>query len=241
MSSAQEPLLRVSSLEVAYGEIQVLWAVDLHNDRGEIVALVGSNGAGKTTLLRAIAGMIRPLRGNVCFSGASLLGLPASEIVGRGVSMVPEGRRLFAGLTVLQNLKMGAFSRHDREVKQDLDMVFGLFPKLYERRAQLGGTLSGGEQQMCAMARALMARPKLLLIDELSLGLAPVIVEGLMETVQRISRDGHTTVMLVDQDVLAALEISDRGYVLENGHITLGDRAETLVKDQGVRTAYLGL
>lgn len=234
-------LLSVQGLDVAYGASQVLWSVDLDVEEGEVVALIGSNGAGKTTLLSTVAGLLSPLSGRVNFAGHDITGRPAEEIAGMGISLVPQGRRLFAALTVRENLLMGSYLRRDPAgVMADLERVYGLFPRLKERENQLAGTLSGGEQQMCALARGLMAHPRLLLIDEMSLGLAPLLVEHLLSTIKDI-RDAGITVLLVEQDVYGALENADRAYVLESGRIVLSGSARELLNDPRVRSAYLGM
>ena len=235
------PLLSVEKLNVAYGQVQVLWDVDLEVQPGEIVSLVGSNGAGKTTLLSTISGLLRPLSGSIVFDGQPIAGADTQRIVDLGVVQVPEGRRLFPAMTVRDQLNLGAFRRNDRaEVKRDFEHVVSLFPRLEDRLGQIAGSLSGGEQQMVAIGRALMARPKLLMIDELSLGLAPVIIESLVEILTRVNREG-TTILLVEQDVLTALEIANRGYVLETGQITLAGPATQLLDDERVKSAYLGI
>jgi branched-chain amino acid transport system ATP-binding protein len=235
-----EPLLRLERLSVAYGDVQVLWDVDLTVDRGEIVALVGANGAGKSTLISTVSGLLAPLSGQVIFDGRSLAGLSTQRIVELGITHVPEGRRLFPAIAVRDQLLLGAFRRSDRhQVGADLDRVLGFFPRLKERLDVAGGKLSGGEQQMVAIGRALMARPRLLMIDELSLGLAPLLVESLMETIGQINREG-TTILMVEQDVQTALEQASRGYVLETGHVTLTGPASALLRDPRVREAYLG-
>ena len=241
MSTAEAPLLRVDRLNVAYGQVQVLWDVDLEVRPGEIVALVGSNGAGKTTLLSTISGLLRPLSGTIAFAGQPIGGADTQRIVDLGVVQVPEGRRLFPAMTVRDQLMLGAFRRNDRgEVVRDLDHVVQLFPRIRDRLGQTAGSLSGGEQQMVAIGRALMARPKLLMIDELSLGLAPVIIESLVEILARVNREGMT-ILLVEQDVLTALELATRGYVLESGQITLSGPTSQLLEDERVRSAYLGI
>ncbi len=241
MTRGQGPLLRVEHLDVAYGDVQVLWDVSLDVAADEMVALVGANGAGKTTLLSAISGLLRPRSGSITFDGGPIGGAPTKRIVELGIAHVPEGRRLFPAMSVRDQLVLGAFRRRDRgEVKADLEHVLTLFPRLRDRLHALGGTLSGGEQQMAAIARGLMARPRLLMIDELSLGLAPVVVESLVEILQRVNRDG-TAVLLVEQDVQTALEIATRGYVLERGKVALAGAAAALLRDERVRQAYLGV
>ncbi len=239
--ASRQPLLRVRDLNVGYGEVQVLWDVSLEVRAGEIVALVGANGAGKSTLLSTISGLLQPLSGSIEFAGHAIAGVGTQRIVDLGIAHVPEGRRLFPAMTVRDQLLLGAFRRRDRAaVVDDLERVLGLFPRLRERVSQLAGHLSGGEQQMAAIARGLMARPRLLMIDELSLGLAPVLIEHLMETIGQLNADGMT-ILIVEQDVQAALERAARGYVLETGHIVLSGAAADLLQDQRVRQAYLGV
>jgi branched-chain amino acid transport system ATP-binding protein len=234
-------LLRTEKLNVAYGDVQVLWDVDLEIRAGEIVALVGSNGAGKTTLLSTLSGLLRPRSGSITFEGEALQGASAQRIVDLGIAHVPEGRQLFPAMSVRDQLLLGAFRRRDRDaVKADLGHVLELFPRVRERLSALASTLSGGEQQMVAIGRALMARPRLLMIDELSLGLAPLVVESLMEIISTLNREG-TTILIVEQDVQAALERATRGYVLETGHVVLADTAQRLLADERVRKAYLGV
>jgi branched-chain amino acid transport system ATP-binding protein len=238
---SDRPLLRVRDLNVAYGEVQVLWDVSLDVFEGEIVALVGANGAGKSTLLSTISGLLQPLSGSIEFSGMRIEDAATQQIVDLGIAHVPEGRRLFAAMSVRDQLRLGAFRRRDRsQVDADLEYVLSLFPRLRERLNQLGGHLSGGEQQMAAIARGLMARPRLLMIDELSLGLAPVLVEHLMEVIGQLNASG-TTILIVEQDVQSALERAHRGYVLESGHMVLSGPAADLLADPRVRQAYLGV
>lgn len=238
---AGEPLLRIEGLNAAYGDVQVLWDVALEIFPGEIVALIGSNGAGKSTLLATVSGLLAPRSGQILFAAQPITGIGTKEIVRRGIAHVPEGRRLFGAMSVRDNLIMGAFQRDDKAaIQDDLAHVLDLFPRLKERLTALGRNLSGGEQQMVAIGRGLMSRPRLLMIDELSLGLAPVIVENLMEIIQTVNAEG-TTVLIVEQDVQTALEVSDRGYVLETGHITLSGPARDLLRDERVKQAYLGL
>jgi branched-chain amino acid transport system ATP-binding protein len=232
-------LLEVQDLQVAYGEIRALKGVSFRVEAGEIVALLGNNGAGKTTTLKALSGLLAPRAGTIALDGASLAGLPAHEVVRRGVTHVPEGRHIFNRLTVLDNLEMGAYIRTDGEVAADMERVFAVFPRLKERRTQVAGTLSGGEQQMLAIGRALMARPRLLLLDEPSMGLAPVLVEQIFETVQTINRQG-VTILLVEQNAAMALAIAQRGYVLETGQVALEGGAAELAGNPEVRRAYLG-
>jgi len=233
------PLLTTTRLSAGYGEMPVLREVSIDIRPAEIVALVGGNGAGKTTLLRALSRLI-PSRGEVRFDGRSLDGATADEIFALGLVQVPEGRQLFDHMSVEENLQMGAYRRRGRTaIKADLDRVYGIFPALAGRRRQLAGSMSGGEQQMCAMARALMARPRLLMVDEMSLGLAPVIVDSLLETMTEIRGEG-VTVLLVEQDVHAALSVADRGYVMETGEIVRAGTAAELENDPEVQRAYLG-
>jgi branched-chain amino acid transport system ATP-binding protein len=232
-------MLEVEDLHVYYGEIHALKGVAFRVTQGEIVALLGNNGAGKTTTLKTLSGLLAPRQGDVRLDGASLLGAPPHVIVQRGITHVPEGRRIFNRLTVAENLEMGAYTRADRGIAEDMERVFGVFPRLKERRTQVAGTLSGGEQQMLAIGRALMAKPRLLLLDEPSLGLAPVLVEQIFETVQTINAHG-VTVLLVEQNAAMALSIAGRGYVLETGRIALEGRAAELAGNPEVRRAYLG-
>ena len=235
------PLLSVHNLEVCYGVISGLQDVSLHIDAGEIVTLIGSNGAGKTTLLRTISGLIRPKRGRISFDGAEdLQRLPPHEIVCRGISHVPEGRRIFPQHTVRENLHLGAYQQKDKQqVRRDIEHCYSLFPVLAERREQKGGTLSGGEQQMLAIARALMARPRLLLLDEPSLGLAPLIVRKIFQIIKEINAQG-TTIFLVEQNAHMALTIAHRAYVLQTGQVIKTDIASRLLEDPDVKKAYLG-
>ena len=230
-------MLEVSGVDAGYGRVQVLWDVDLAAGDGEVVALVGSNGAGKTTLLRAVSGMITLTGGVVGLAGDSLVGRAPEEAVRAGLAHVPEGRRLFAGLTVRENLRVGAYVHGERA---DIDRAVELFPRLGERLDQVAGSLSGGEQQMCAIARGLMANPKLIMIDELSLGLAPNLVEQILERLTSVTEAG-TAVLLVEQDVDAALEAAARGYVLENGRIVASGESSALLEDPRIREAYLGV
>jgi branched-chain amino acid transport system ATP-binding protein len=232
------PLLELSSVDVRYGTIPALRGVDLHVDEGEIVALLGANGAGKTTTLRTISGLVHPYRGVVRFAGRAISLLPPHEVVALGIGHVPEGRRIFPRLSVMENLEMGAYRRRGK-LTDDLARVFALFPILEKRARQDGGTLSGGEQQMLAIGRALMSRPRLLLLDEPSMGLAPLIVEAIFDIIDQIRTSG-ATILLVEQNAAQALELADRGYVLENGSIVMTDRAATLLDDDRVRRAYLG-
>lgn len=234
-------MLEVKGLDVAYGDIQVLWGINLDIQEGEIVSVVGSNGAGKSTLIRSISGLLQILQGEILYNGAYITYLTPSQIVTRGISQVPEGRKLFSGMTVQENLMMGAYCRGNRkEIDENLYFVYHLFPRLEERRKQIAGTLSGGEQQMCAIGRALMSHPKLLLIDELSLGLSPLLVDSLLEAIEQIHQRG-TSILLVEQDVQTALEHADRGYVIENGRITLSGKSQDILENSKVKSAYLGI
>jgi len=234
-------MLRVRNLAAGYGSVQVLWDVSLDIGDSEIVCLIGSNGAGKTTLLRAISGLVSARGGTIEFDGCALQRLPAHEVVAHGISHVPEGRRLFRTMTVRENLLMGAYRNRDRAAqREDIDRAYALFPVLAERRNQACGTLSGGEQQMCALARGLMSRPKLLLIDELSLGLAPRLVEVLAQTLRQIRTLG-ISILLVEQDVTVALELASRGFLLDSGRLSLAGDAAALANHPQVRQAYLGI
>jgi branched-chain amino acid transport system ATP-binding protein len=233
-------LLELAGIDTYYGNIQALHEVTIKVDEGEIVTLIGSNGAGKTTTLRAIAGVVRPRAGTITFNGRSLATVPPNEIVRLGIAHSPEGRRIFSRMTVKENLEMGAYARTDKaNIASDFERVFSLFPRLRERVGQKGGTLSGGEQQMLAIGRALMARPKLILLDEPSMGLAPVLVELVFRTIQEINQQG-TTVLLVEQNAHMALSIAHRGYVLQTGRIVLAHTAAALAANEMVRKAYLG-
>jgi len=233
-------MLELRDVHVQYGNIRSLRGVSLRVKQGELVALIGSNGAGKTTTLRTISGLLRPSPGVISFEGAEIQRAPTDRIVSLGISHCPEGRRIFGRLTVRENLTLGAVSRDDRAaIAEDLEMVFGLFPVLKERLTQAGGTLSGGEQQMLAIGRALMSRPRLLLLDEPSLGLAPLMVERIFETIAELKRQGRT-ILLVEQNVHHALDIADRAYVLETGQITLEGPADVLRRDPNVERSYLG-
>jgi branched-chain amino acid transport system ATP-binding protein len=234
-------MLEVENIHSYYGHIHALKGISLTVEKGEIVTLIGANGAGKSTTLRTITGAMKPREGAVRLEGEDLAPFKAHEIVNKGVSMVPEGRRIFSRLTVTENLEMGAYSRRDKgEIAADLERVFTLFPRLKERHSQVAGTLSGGEQQMLATARALMAHPRILLMDEPSMGLAPVLVEAIFETVQRINKEG-TTILLVEQNALMALSVASRGYVLQTGEIVLQDTSANLNKNPMVQKAYLGM
>jgi len=235
-------LLAVSGIQAGYRGVQVIWDVTLEIGRGEVVALVGSNGAGKTTLLRTLSGVLPIWSGSVSFEGCSLVGKPSHVFVAAGIAHVPEGRRLFAGLTVEANLRLGAFIRKSGpDVEHDLARIYVLFPELKERRHQLAGTLSGGQQQMVAIGRGLMGRPKLLMIDELSLGLAPVVVDRLINSIKDIKSEGEVSILLVDQDVQVAFSLADRGYVMEMGREVLQGPAGELANNPKIKESYLGL
>jgi len=235
------PMLDVQDIHTYYGNIHALKGVSITVEEGEIVTLIGANGAGKTTTLWTIAGLLAPRQGKVFLEDEDLANYKAHDIVYKGVAMVPEGRRVFSKLTVSENLDMGAYHRGDRAgIEEDRERVFRLFPRLEERRSQVAGTLSGGEQQMLATARALMARPRLMLLDEPSMGLAPVLVEDVFDTIREINQDG-TTILLVEQNALMALQIADRGYVLQTGEVVLQDTADGLRQNAMVQKAYLGM
>jgi branched-chain amino acid transport system ATP-binding protein len=233
-------LLEVNDIHSFYGNIHALKGVNITVEEGEIVTLIGANGAGKTTTLRSITGLIKPHQGTITLDGEDLAPLRTHEIVQKGVAMVPEGRGVFTRLTVYENLELGAYHRQDRDgIASDLDRVFNLFPRLEERRTQVAGTLSGGEQQMLATARALMAHPRVLLMDEPSMGLAPILVESIFETLEEINREG-STILLVEQNAHMALQIANRGYVIQTGEIVLTDSAQALWQNEMVQEAYLG-
>ncbi|GHV75242.1 ABC transporter ATP-binding protein [Spirochaetia bacterium] len=231
-------LLRVTNLTVHYGAIQALRGISFEVNEGEIITLIGSNGAGKTTTLHAISNIIRKTAGSVVFDGTDISALPPDRIVASGLIQVPEGRRIFANLSVKDNLEMGAYLRKDK-LAGDMEMVYGLFPRLKERRLQVSGTLSGGEQQMLAMGRALMSKPRLLLLDEPSMGLAPILVDEIFSIIRRISENG-TTILLVEQNAFKALGLASRGYILETGQVVKTGPAKDLLKDDAVKKAYLG-
>jgi branched-chain amino acid transport system ATP-binding protein len=234
-------MLTLDAIEVWYGNIRALHGLSLEVCEGEIVTLIGSNGAGKTTTLRTISGLLAPRAGRVVFEGRDISGMRADRVVGLGIAHSPEGRRIFSNLTVLENLQMGAYRIRDRRLAAEtLERVFGLFPRLRERLSQSGGTLSGGEQQMLAIGRALMARPRLLLLDEPSLGIAPILVQEIFREIERINRDHGTTILLVEQNAHVALKLAGRGYVIETGRIVLEDGAGALLENPQVREAYLG-
>ena len=233
-------MLRVEDINVYYGAIHAIKGISLDVPDGEIVALIGSNGAGKSTTLRTISGLMRPKKGRIIYDGEDITGVPAHKIVGKGLCQVPEGRHVFANMTVLENLELGAYLRNDKDgIAKDMEAVFEKFPRLLERKNQIAGTLSGGEQQMLAMARALMSRPKLLLLDEPSMGLAPLLVKEIFNIIKEINASG-TTVLLVEQNANMALSIADKAYVLETGRITLSGTAAELASSEEVRKAYLG-
>ncbi|MGB7305448.1 MAG: ABC transporter ATP-binding protein [Burkholderiaceae bacterium] len=235
-------MLRLDSVQSGYGEITVLWGVDLTVRQGQITALIGSNGAGKSTLMRTISGLV-PLRaGQIQWEGQSMQDSDPEQVLALGIAHVPEGRRLFSAMTVEENLLMGAYLRRSShaQLRQDLERVYGIFPKLKERRSQSAGTLSGGEQQMCAIGRGLMSAPRLLMIDELSLGLSPLLVEQLLEALTSLNKDG-LTILLVEQDVMTALEVSEYAYVMDTGRTVNHGPSATLLRDPAVRDAYLGV
>ena len=236
---SSQVLLKVSGLKVAYGGIQAVKGVSFEVREGELVSLIGANGAGKTTTLKAITGLQPVAAGDIEYGGRSIKGQGAWDLVKQGLVMVPEGRGVFARRTITENLQMGAFVRNDREIESDIDKVFAIFPRLKERRSQLAGTMSGGEQQMLAMGRALMARPKVLLLDEPSMGLSPIMVDKIFEVVADIHSRG-TTILLVEQNASRALGLADRGYVMESGEVTMTGEAKSLLNDPRVRAAYLG-
>ncbi|WP_371422359.1 ABC transporter ATP-binding protein [Tardiphaga sp.] len=234
-------LLEVRHLAVGYGDVQVVWNVDLAVPQGDVVALIGSNGAGKSTILRALSGLLQPTGGRIVFNGEEVRAASPLDFVRRGLIHVPEGRRLFAGLSVLDNLMLGAYGRSDRgAISADIERVFDLFPRLRERRRQDAVTLSGGEQQMCAIGRGLMAAPRLLLIDELSLGLAPKVVDELIEALRKVNAAG-TSLLVVEQDVATALEFADHAYVIDQGRSVAAGTAAEILRDPSVRAAYLGI
>ena len=240
MNDMAKPMLKIDDINVYYGAIHALKGISLEVDEGEIVTLIGANGAGKSSTLRTISGLLKPKTGAIEFQGQNIAGVPAHEIVKRGISQVPEGRRIFAEMTVMENLDLGAFTRKDKDgIAADLRHVFELFPRLEERRDQVAGTLSGGEQQMLAMGRALMSRPKLLLLDEPSMGLAPLLIREIFNIIVDINKSG-TTVLLVEQNANMALSIASRAYVLETGRITLSGSAAELAASEEVKKAYLG-
>ena len=233
-------MLKIKDLHVSYGGIHALRGIDLEVPDGKIVTLIGANGAGKSTTLRTISGLVKAESGSITYDGAELLGMPIYKILEKGIAMVPEGRRILTKLTVLENLKIGAYLRRDKDgIEKDLQWVYSLFPRLQERSWQLGGTLSGGEQQMLAVGRALMSRPKLMMMDEPSLGLAPLVVRDIFEIIREINRQG-VTVLLIEQNANMALKTADYGYVLETGQITLSGTGRELLSNEAVKKAYLG-
>jgi len=235
-------MLAAQGLNLGYGDIQILWNINIHIDEKEIVALAGSNGAGKSTLMRGIIGILKPISGEISFYGKNISPLSPAQRVPLGISMVPEGRELFYWMTVEENIRMGAFTRRDNEgIQKSFDWVFDLFPVLKERRHQQAGTMSGGEQQMCAIARGLMAAPKLLLVDELSLGLAPVMVDRMVHAIREVHESGKISILLVEQDVQTAFELASRGYIIETGKIFVEGPSQDLLKDNRIREAYLGI
>jgi branched-chain amino acid transport system ATP-binding protein len=233
-------MLEVKEIHSYYGNIHALKGISLTVDKGEIVTLIGANGAGKTTTLKTISGIMHPRHGTIILDGENIEHLPPHQIVMRGIGQSPEGRKIFGALTVTENLELGAYARTDKDgIRRDMEFVFALFPRLAERRHQLGGTLSGGEQQMLAIGRALMTRPRVLMLDEPSMGLAPVLVETIFETIRQLNQEG-TTILLIEQNAAKALQIAHRGYVIETGQIVLSDSAANLRKNERVRKAYLG-
>jgi branched-chain amino acid transport system ATP-binding protein len=240
VTNGHQPLLAVDDIHTFYGTIEALKGISIEVNEGEIVTLIGSNGAGKSTTLRSISGIVPPKVGRIVFNGREIQGLAGHEVAEIGIAQAPEGRRIFPRMTVRENLEMGAFTRRDsRAIREDIERVYSLFPRLKERERQKGGTMSGGEQQMLAIGRALMAQPRLLLLDEPSLGLAPVIVDKIYEIIREINRQG-TTILLVEQNANYALDVSNRGYVLETGKVALSDKSDALRNDQRVQAAYLG-
>jgi ABC-type branched-subunit amino acid transport system ATPase component len=234
-------MLKIEQLNAGYGDIQVLWDINLEIQTGEVVALIGSNGAGKSTLLWTLSGLLKPMSGSIHFEGEDLANASPDRTVSLGLTQVPQGRRLFAGLTVKENLLQGAYNRSDKAgIAEDLDFVLALFPRMKERLNQAAGSMSGGEQQMCAVGRGLMARPKLLMVDEVSLGLAPIVVEAIYEAIGKVRARGMT-VLIVEQDVQVALEQADRGYVLDVGHLIMSGAASDLLANSKIREAYLGI
>ncbi|MEW9672355.1 ABC transporter ATP-binding protein [Ammoniphilus sp. 3BR4] len=232
-------MLKLTGVETYYGNIQALKGIDIEVSAGEVVTIIGANGAGKTTTMKTVAGLLKPKKGKIEFLGEDITGLRPDQLVGKGIALVPEGRAILSKMTVLENLEMGAFQRNDAEIKDDLEKVMDRFPILRERKNQLGGTLSGGQQQMLAIARALMSRPKLLLLDEPSMGLAPLIIADIFRIVREINQSG-TTVLLVEQNVRQALKVAHKGYVLETGKIVTAGSSTELLNDDKVKEAYLG-
>ena len=233
------PLLKVNDIHVYYGAIHAIKGISLEVNEGEIVTLIGANGAGKSTTLNTIAGLLKPRQGSIAFAGMPVDGIAANKMVYKGLSLCPEGRRIFQQMTVKENLEMGAFSRPNEEVEQSIERVYGFFPRLLEREKQIAGTLSGGEQQMLAMGRALMSKPRLMMLDEPSMGLAPILVEQIFEIIRDMNKAG-TTILLVEQNAQMALSVANRAYVMETGRITMEGDANDLMNDDNVRKAYLG-
>ncbi len=235
-------MLKVQEINAFYGDVQILHNVSLEINRGEIVTILGSNGAGKTSLIKSICNMLPIRSGEIWYEGQRLDKIPAYKLVDLGISLVPEGRRLFPDMTIYDNLYLGAYALKDKaQVQENLEWVMDLFPRLRERSKQLAGTLSGGEQQMCAIARGLMIRPRMIIFDEPSLGLAPIIVDQIFETLTQIAKESRSTILLIEQNAQTALEISDRGYVLENGHLVLSGSSQELLESAEIQKAYLGL
>ncbi len=240
MISQKQPFLDVQEIHTYYGKIHALKGISITINKGEMVTLIGSNGAGKTTLLNTISGLLKPQKGQIKFEGTHLEHLPAHKIVSLGIAQVPEGRKIFSRLTIMENLEMGAFIRKGRRaIAQDMEQIYDLFPRLKERRKQVAGTLSGGEQQMLAIARALMTRPKLLILDEPSMGLAPLLIENIFLTIKKINQEG-ATILLVEQNALLAFNIACRGYVLQSGKIALEDNCDNLSQNKMIKELYLG-
>jgi len=235
-------MLKLKNIQAFYGNIQALKGISMDVEEGEIITLIGANGAGKSTTLMTISGIVPAKKGEIIFKGKPIHNTPPDKIVALGINQVPEGRRIFPYLTVMENLDMGAFLRKDKaEIKKDLEYVLELFPILAERRSQAGGTLSGGEQQMLAISRAIMTRPQLLLLDEPSLGLAPIITKQIFEIIKKFNKESNTTIFLVEQNANLALQVADRGYVMENGAITMSDTGKNLLANEDVKKAYLGI
>ena len=233
-------MLTINNLKVAYGGIQAIRGISLEVPEGQIVTLIGANGAGKSTTLRSVVGLVKPYEGEIIFNGTNLVGMPTHKIIGSGISTVPEGRKIFSDLSVLENLRIGAYLRkNEAEIRADIDMVYDLFPRLKERSWQQAGTLSGGEQQMLAVGRALMGKPRLMLMDEPSLGLAPMIVQDIFSIIKRINQEG-VTILLIEQNANMALRTADYAYVLETGHIQMEGPGKELLADENIRSAYLG-
>jgi branched-chain amino acid transport system ATP-binding protein len=240
--SLKNSLINLREIQAGYGEVPILWDITLYINHQEVIGLLGGNGAGKSTLINVISGIISPMKGSIYFEGEDISFLNTTKRVQLGITQIPEGRLLFSGLTVMQNLRLGAFSRKDKKnLQKELELIFQLFPRLAERKNQLAGTLSGGEQQMCAIARGLMGNPKLLLIDELSLGLAPLIVDHIMDALKKVYEERKISIILVEQDVQLGLEFSHRAYVIETGRIVKEGKSKDLINDSEIRKAYLGI